>query len=127
MELGTSPCCKTNGTAREMAGRDGACLGSPATQGNLGREAAVSSWWWWSTPWYLQVVTRAGEELGRRVADGDASTSNGQREADPVKLNSGELLLVVGRTETGRGRLRSCSFLKKGREVREGEERKAKG
>ena len=42
------------------------------------------------------------------MADGDTSASNGQREADPVELNSGELLLVVGRTEMGRGRRRSC-------------------
>lgn len=63
---------------------------------------------WWPTSWFLQVGARAGEELRRRVGDGDASARNGQREGDPVELNSGELLLVAGWKETGRGRRRSC-------------------
>ena len=49
----------------------------------------------------MKVGPRADQELRRRVADGDTSASNGQREADPVELNSGELLLVAGRTEMG--------------------------
>ena len=51
----------------------------------------------------LQRRSGVARDLQRR-----RSASNGQREADPVELNSGKLLLVIGRMEMDRGRLRSC-------------------